>query len=200
MDGQRKRARGAEKGADAVGDAMVQFARDTVHPTEFLGYERDDLYTVIENMASCPTAEWSSRSGKAPSTLSRWTDSGSGTIDSDNGKVAVDDVQQHGQVQVVIGRVIEGTLEVGTRVKAALLSRHRHDVAANHTATHLLHYALRTRLGKDVTQAGSSVQADKFRFDFAYHEPSGQNAWGDRGARQPSHRREPSGAHVHHHA
>jgi alanyl-tRNA synthetase len=55
-----------------------------------------------------------------------------------------------------------------------LSSSYRHDVAANHTATHILHYALRSRLGKDVTQAGSSVRADKFRFDFAYHEPIGK--------------------------
>jgi alanyl-tRNA synthetase len=65
-------------------------------------------------------------------------------------------------------------MEAGVRVKAMLSSSYRHDIAANHTATHLLHYALRSKLGKDVTQAGSSVRADKFRFDFAYHEPIGK--------------------------
>jgi alanyl-tRNA synthetase len=69
--------------------------------------------------------------------------------------------------------VLKGRVEPNTRVKAVLSSSYRHDVAANHTATHLLHYALRSRLGKDVTQAGSSVRADKLRFDFAYHEPLG---------------------------
>ena len=96
-----------------------------------------------------------------------------GLIESDEGRAAVEDVQQHGEVQVIVARVLDGRVEAGTRVKASLSSSHRHDVAANHTATHLLHWALRTRLGKDVTQAGSSVRADKFRFDFAYHEPLG---------------------------
>ena len=112
----------------------------------------------------------------------------------------MDDVQQHGQVQVIVARPLEGRIEAGTRVKAAFSSAYRHDVAANHTATHLLHYALRTRLGKEVTQAGSSVRADKFRFDFAYHEPLGPKRLGrDRGAGQPAHRRGPPRAHLHHH-
>jgi len=85
----------------------------------------------------------------------------------------VEDVQLQGEVQVIVARLLEGQVEPGTRVKAGLSGAYRHDVAANHTATHLLHYALRSRLGKDVTQAGSSVRADKFRFDFAYHEPLG---------------------------
>jgi alanyl-tRNA synthetase len=54
MEAQRKRARGATKGADALDDAIVRFARNTVHATEFLGYERDDLYTVVENTSPLP--------------------------------------------------------------------------------------------------------------------------------------------------
>jgi alanyl-tRNA synthetase len=180
MEGQRKRARGTGKDVDAVADSVVQFARDTMHPTEFLGYERDDLYTVVENLAALPDGRvvvalrespfYAESGGQAPDL---------GTIESEDGKVAVDDVQQHGQVQVVIARVIEGRLQAGTRVKAALTLAHRHDIAANHTATHLLHYALRTRLGKEVTQAGSAVRADKLRFDFAYHEPLGSKRLGE---------------------
>jgi alanyl-tRNA synthetase len=180
MDGQRKRARGAQKGGDALQDAVVRFARDTVHPTEFLGYERDDLYTVIENMTTLPDGRLVMALRESPFYAEAGGQAADlGTIDGDNGRAAVDDVQQHGKVQVILARPIDGRLEVGGRVKAALSLAHRHDVAANHTATHLLHYALRARLGKDVTQAGSSVQADKFRFDFAYHEPLGEKRLGE---------------------
>ena len=96
-----------------------------------------------------------------------------GIVESDTGKAEVVDVQQHGGVQVITAEPIEGSLTAGVRVKAALSSSRRHDIAANHTATHLLHYALRSKLGNDVTQAGSSVRPDKLRFDFAYHEPVG---------------------------
>ncbi len=174
MEEQRKRARGAGKSGDALGDAVVRFARETVHPTEFLGYERDDLYTVVENLVDLPDGRVALALKESPFYAEAGGQASDlGTVESEDGKVAVDDVQQHGQVQVVIGRATEGRLEAGTRVKAALSLAHRHDIAANHTATHLLHYALRTRLGKDVTQAGSAVRADKLRFDFAYHEPLG---------------------------
>ena len=174
MEGQRERARGASKGSDAVGDAVMQLARSTLRPTEFVGYERDDLYTVVESSAALPDGRVALILRESPF----YAEAGGqvadlGTIESEDGKVAVDDVQQHGQVQVIIGRKLDGQIEAGTRVKAALALTHRHDIAANHTATHLLHYALRTRLGKDVTQAGSAVRSDKLRFDFAYHEPLG---------------------------
>ena len=179
MDTQRRRARGATKGEDAVSAAILQFARETMHPTEFLGYEREDLYSVVESLAFLPDGRvvalrespFYAESGGQTADL--------GVVESEDGKVAVDDVQQYGQVQVIVGRVAEGRLESGVRVKAALSPVHRHDVAANHTATHLLHYALRTRLGKEVTQAGSAVRADKLRFDFAYHEPLGPKRLGE---------------------
>ncbi len=174
MEGQRRRARGAQKGDDTLGNALVRFARETVHPTVFLGYEREDLFTVVENVASLLDGRLAVALRESPF----YAESGGqtadlGFIESDEGRAAVEDVQQHGEVQVIVARVLDGRLEAGTRVKASLSLSHRHDVAANHTATHLLHWALRTRLGKDVTQAGSSVRADKFRFDFAYHEPLG---------------------------
>jgi alanyl-tRNA synthetase len=54
MEGQRKRARGGRKGGDSFQDAVVEFARTTSHPTEFMGYERDSLYSVLENLAALP--------------------------------------------------------------------------------------------------------------------------------------------------
>jgi alanyl-tRNA synthetase len=174
MDGQRHRARSAQRGGDALQEIIVRFARDTVHPTEFKGYERDDLYTVVENVESVDDERIVLALRESPFYAEMGGQTADlGHIESDEGRAAVEDVQQQGQVQVIVARLLEGQIEARTRAKARLSLSHRHDVSANHTATHLLHYALRARLGKDVTQAGSSVRADKFRFDFAYHEPLG---------------------------
>ncbi|NLO27454.1 MAG: alanine--tRNA ligase [Actinobacteria bacterium] len=174
MEGQRARARGTQKGSDALQEIVVRFARDTARPTEFKGYERDELYTVVENVESIGDGRIVLALRESPFYAEMGGQTAdTGIIDSEAGKAAVEDVQLHGEVQVIVARLLEGRIEPGTRVKAILSETYRHDVAANHTATHLLHYALRSRLGKDVTQAGSSVRADKFRFDFAYHEPLG---------------------------
>jgi alanyl-tRNA synthetase len=174
MESQRRRARSAQKGGDALQEVIVRFARDTVHPTDFKGYEREDLYTVVENVESVSDERIVLALRESPFYAEMGGQTADlGIIESENGRAAVEDVQQQGEVQVIVARPLDGRIEAGTRVKAALSLSHRHDVSSNHTATHLLHYALRARLGKDVTQAGSSVRADKFRFDFAYHEPLG---------------------------
>ncbi len=175
MDDQRKRARRAQKGGDVLQDAIVRFARQTEHPTEFKGYEREDLYTVVENVETLDDGRVLLALRESPFYAEMGGQTAdTGRVESDCGKVQVEDVQQQGELQVLVGRLVDGDIEAGVRVKASLSSSYRHDVAANHTGTHLLHYALRSRLGKDVTQAGSSVRADKFRFDFAYHEPIGR--------------------------
>ncbi len=174
MEGQRRRARSAQKGGDALQEVIISFARETVHPTDFQGYERDELHTVVENVESLGDGRILLALRESPFYAEMGGQTAdTGVIESSDGKAAVEDVQQHGRVQVIVARLLEGQIEIGTRVKAGLSTAYRHDVAANHTATHLLHYALRARLGKDVTQAGSSVRADKFRFDFSYHEPLG---------------------------
>ncbi len=174
MEDQRKRARQAQKGGEAFQDVIARFARDTVHPTEFKGYEREDLYTVVENVENLDDGRVLLALRESPFYAEMGGQTAdTGLIESETGEAVVLDVQSHGEVQVIVARVLKGRIEPNTRVKAVLSSSYRHDVAANHTATHLLHYALRSRLGKDVTQAGSSVRADKLRFDFAYHEPLG---------------------------
>ena len=174
MENQRARARRAAKGPDVIGDAILQFARETKRGTEFLGYEREELYTVVENLAELPDGRIALVLRESPFYAEAGGQASDlGVVESEDAKVSVEDVQQHGDVQVVVGRTIEGKVEAGTRVKASLSLGHRHDLAANHTATHLLHYALRTKLGTDVTQAGSSVKAERLRFDFGFHEPLG---------------------------
>ncbi|GAB4248220.1 MAG: alanine--tRNA ligase [Thermoleophilia bacterium] len=173
MEQQRRRARTAA-GRDQLTEAVIRFAREAEHATEFVGYEKDELFTVIDRVELLPD-------GRALLSLREspfYAEGGGqtadiGWVETDTGRAEVLDVQQQGAVQVLTARIVTGRLEAGTRAKAVISTVHRHAVAANHTGTHLLHYALRTTLGKDATQAGSAVRADKFRFDFAYHEPLG---------------------------
>ena len=75
-----------------------------------------------------------------------------------------------GDLHVHVGKVITGSIKVGENVNLEINLRRRNDARAYHSATHLLHEALRRTLGKHVTQKGSLVSPEKLRFDFSHNK------------------------------
>lgn len=82
----------------------------------------------------------------------------------------VHDTQKQGMIYLHYGRVLAGQFKVGDKVTAEV-SASRHDTMRNHSATHLLHAALRRCLGEHVIQKGSFVESDRLRFDFSHFAP-----------------------------
>jgi alanyl-tRNA synthetase len=84
---------------------------------------------------------------------------------------AVTDTQKRGAAHVHLGSVIQGTIRLGDNLEATVDGARRQATALNHSATHLLHAALRKVLGTHVLQKGSLVAPDRLRFDFAHFQP-----------------------------
>ena len=94
----------------------------------------------------------------------------SGFISSEICNFQVNDTQKYGQVFGHIGQLTSGSLKVGDKVKAEVEAQRRHAITLNHSATHLLHSALREVLGNHVAQKGSLVNEQVLRFDFSQPE------------------------------
>ena len=94
----------------------------------------------------------------------------SGLISSEICNFQVNDTQKYGQVFGHIGQLTSGSLKVGDKVKAEVEAQRRHAITLNHSATHLLHSALREVLGNHVAQKGSLVNEQVLRFDFSQPE------------------------------
>ena len=94
-----------------------------------------------------------------------------GWLETDRGRFQVEDTRKQGKTFLHLGRVVAGELAPGDRVRAAVDAERRQATALNHSATHLLHAALRQVLGSHVQQKGSLVEAPRLRFDFSHPEP-----------------------------
>ena len=91
-----------------------------------------------------------------------------GTLTAAGVRFEVADTVKRGAAHVHVGRLVEGRIRIGDTLRATVDGERRHAVARNHTATHLLHAALRQRLGTHVQQKGSLVAPDRLRFDFSH--------------------------------
>ena len=93
-----------------------------------------------------------------------------GVLAFDSGSFLVFDTQKSGKANVHVGKMQTGKLSKGDRISAEVDGERRHSIVLNHSATHLMHAALRSVLGDHVAQKGSLVAPDRLRFDFSHYE------------------------------
>ena len=94
-----------------------------------------------------------------------------GMLSGDGLEFAVNDSKSCGSAILHVGKVLKGSIRVGSAVTAKVNGQRREDTMRNHSATHLLHAALRKHLGEHVRQQGSMVMPDRLRFDFSHSKP-----------------------------
>ncbi len=175
MEGQRERARASSKFSAANGEALK-----TDKKTEFLGYEGTEapckVAALFRDGEAVDALEDGDEGAVVLASTPFYAESGGQIGDTgilvDEGKLfRVDDTQKSGDANVHFGSVEQGTLKIGDSVEAVVDADRRQAIRLNHTATHLMHAALRKVLGEHVTQKGSLVAPDRLRFDFSHYEP-----------------------------
>ncbi len=180
MDQQKAAARAAWKGSGAAADGEVWFdIAEREGATEFTGYTSTvgdgRVVALVMDGAEVATAGAGDDVVILTNQTPFYGESGgqvgdAGTITGPDGlKIAISDTAKPlGRLHTHQGRIVSGVIKVGETVHLAVDTTRRDAIRANHSATHLLHAALRNRLGEHVTQKGSLVAEDRLRFDFSH--------------------------------
>ncbi|WP_026569859.1 alanine--tRNA ligase [Sediminibacillus sp. JSM 1682029] len=177
MDKQRERARQARQKVDSM-HVQEGVAGEVEVESTFTGYEELEAQTtvlaIIKDKQLVDTVEAGEEAYLFLKETPFYAESGGqvadrGWIHTDQATLSVEDVQKAPQGQN-LHRVLvkEGRLQKGDQVKATVDQQSRSEIVKNHTATHLLHQALKDVLGEHVNQAGSLVTTDRLRFDFSH--------------------------------
>jgi alanyl-tRNA synthetase len=185
MNAQRERARAASKfGVDLRGGAKIDAT------SEFLGYEgvadRGKVVAILKDGAQAGALEAGERGEVVLDRTPFYAESGgqvgdtgvlaganavaAGASDTSVARFVVTDTQKRGGAISHLGVLEAGAIKVGDVLAAQVDADRRQAIRLNHTATHLLHAALRQRLGAHVQQKGSLVAPDRLRFDFAHFQ------------------------------
>ena len=182
MEEQRKKARASWAGSGEAADEAVWFAlREKLGGTEFLGYETERAEGVVAALVRDGKEAAALQKGETGAVVLNQTpfygESGgqvgdTGVMTGDGVRFRVTDTQkQAGDVFAHTGTVEEGTLKPGMALALEVDHGRRGAIRKNHSATHLLHEALRQVLGDHVAQKGSLVAPDRLRFDFSHPKP-----------------------------
>ncbi len=182
MEKQREKARASWSGSgDAATEAVWFSLRAQVGATEFLGYETEAAEGVVTALVRDGTTVDALKKGEIGTVVLNQTpfygESGgqvgdTGVMMGEGVRFRVTDTQKKaGDVFVHTGMVEEGTLKTGAALQLDVDHARRTAIRANHSATHLLHEALRQVLGDHVAQKGSLVAPDRLRFDFSHPKP-----------------------------
>ncbi len=183
MDRQREEARRSWVGSGEAATGAVWFAlREEVGPTEFLGYETESVEGVVLGILRGGERVETANAGDEVAIVVNQTPfyGESGGQQGDTGVMfsaaggefmVRDTLREAGDLFVHLGTIAHGALKVGDAVELRVDHERRRRLRANHSVTHLLHQALRHRLGEHVTQKGSLVAPDRLRFDFSHPRP-----------------------------
>ena len=186
MEKQKAEARAAWAGSGDAADERIWFELREKHgPTEFLGYDTEHAEGVALAIVSDGKVIDAAETGMSVSIVTNQTpfygESGgqvgdNGEIRFEGGAVSITDTKKRGEgVFVHIGTVIEGSLETGMALEMEVDHKARAGSRAHHSATHLIHEALREVLGDHVAQKGSMVGPERLRFDFSHPKAIAEN-------------------------
>jgi alanyl-tRNA synthetase len=183
MERQRAAARKAWAGSGEAATEQVWFdLREKVGATDFLGYATEVAEGLVTALVKDGQPVERAETGDSVAVIVNQTpfygesggqmgDSGD-FIGAQGLEIAIEDTQKKlGDMHVHFGRVTHGRVAVGDAVEMRIDGERRSRLRANHSATHLLHEALRRRLGAHVTQKGSLVAPDRLRFDYSQPTP-----------------------------
>jgi len=182
MEKQREKARASWSGSGEAATETVWFGlRERVGATEFLGYETETAEGVVAALVRDGHEVAELKTGETGAVVVNQTpfygESGgqvgdTGTMSADGVRFKVSETQKKaGDLFVHIGTVEQGTLKPGQALALDVDHARRSAIRRNHSATHLLHEALRQVLGDHVAQKGSLVAPDRLRFDFSHPKP-----------------------------
>jgi alanyl-tRNA synthetase len=181
MARQRAEARKSWAGSGEATTEAIWFAlADSVGPTEFLGYETENAEGEVRALVRDGKEVEALKAGEEGLVVLNQTpfygESGgqvgdTGSFSGEGGRATVLDTTRHSGVFAHRVKVEEGTLAKGQALALTVDHGRRSAIRANHSATHLLHEALRQVLGDHVAQRGSLVSPDRLRFDFVHTKP-----------------------------
>ena len=174
MQQQKERARSASQFSISSDEKL-----DVDGSTEFVGYEQaEEKSNIVALFKDHQPVKKLAEGDEGILVLERspfYAESGGqvgdrGSINSGKARFVVTDTQKQGETFLHLGKVVSGSFALKTKVDCQIDQQDRQAIAYNHSATHLLHAALRQILGDHVTQKGSLVQASRLRFDFSHYE------------------------------